>query len=177
MPKVLEETDTHVIVNFTKECGACKGTGLYVGMAERDGAAVICTRCDGTGRVVHQASYPKFKGRKKRDDVRRVYHTAGGYGITTQDITTEKGETIHFSRFGCSYEDWLKGDKPKPIEELHCPYIHTNQSMQDRDHEAYPLYKERCNQEALLGGWISDCKLFNKKAECWLRYYQLVEEK
>jgi len=33
------------------ECSACKGTGLYVGMAEREGAAVVCSRCKGTGKV------------------------------------------------------------------------------------------------------------------------------
>lgn len=30
------------------ECQACKGTGLYKGMAERDGAAVVCSHCHGT---------------------------------------------------------------------------------------------------------------------------------
>lgn len=38
------------IIKIECECNACKGTGLYVGMAERDGAAVVCYTCKGTGK-------------------------------------------------------------------------------------------------------------------------------
>lgn len=31
------------------ECPACHGTGLYQGMCEQDGCAVVCTKCDGKG--------------------------------------------------------------------------------------------------------------------------------
>ena len=31
------------VVEFDEQCMACGGTGLYVGMAECDGAAVVCT--------------------------------------------------------------------------------------------------------------------------------------
>ena len=29
------------------ECPACHGTGLYQGMCEQDGCAVVCTECGG----------------------------------------------------------------------------------------------------------------------------------
>jgi len=177
MTKPFEETEDFYIVDIERECGSCKGTGLYVGMAERDGAAVVCHTCKGSGKVSHYQKHPKFKGRKKRDGVERVFHTASGYGIVAHDVTVEKtGETLHFSRFGCTYEDWLKGAKPKPIEELHCPYQHTNQGMQSSDHPANALYKERCNSGLYAGMWIPECKLRSDMATCWKQYHELVEE-
>lgn len=29
-------------IRIKQECSACNGTGLYVGFAEKDGAAVVC---------------------------------------------------------------------------------------------------------------------------------------
>ena len=176
MTKPFEETEDFYIVNIERACGSCGGTGLYVGMAERNGAAVICHTCDGTGKVSHYQKHPKFQGRKKRDGVKRVFKTAGGYSIGAEDVTTKEGKILHFSRFGCSYEDWLKGVKPKPIEELHCPYMHTNQNMQCGDHPAYEVYHKRCRKANILGTWIKDCKLFSDKAECWRLYHEVVGE-
>ena len=36
-----------IILEADVECTSCSGTGLYQGMAERDGTAVICYQCDG----------------------------------------------------------------------------------------------------------------------------------
>ena len=41
------------------ECQACGGTGLYKGMAERDGAAVVCSCCNGTGKT--EFTYNEFE--------------------------------------------------------------------------------------------------------------------
>ena len=32
------------------ECPTCEGPGVYVGVLEREGAAVICNKCNGTER-------------------------------------------------------------------------------------------------------------------------------
>ncbi|GAH55007.1 unnamed protein product, partial [marine sediment metagenome] len=37
-------------IEYDCECNDCKGTGLYTGMAEGDGFAVVCHACNGTGK-------------------------------------------------------------------------------------------------------------------------------
>ena len=64
-------------VEVDVECSACRGTGLYVGMCENDGAAVVCVKCNGTGKV-HMSLTP-FTGRRKRDGVTRVFETNPGF--------------------------------------------------------------------------------------------------
>lgn len=146
------------------QCGSCDGTGLYVGMAERNGAAVVCTSCEGTGKVHVRQEFNEFTERKRKNGVKRVYETAGGYGINAEDVTTKEGKTIHFSRFGIAYKDWLNGEKPAPNEELHCPYQHTSQGLQNKDVNG--LYKTRCSKH-LGWGMISDCKCRKDMKKCW----------
>ncbi len=55
------------------ECGACDGTGLYVGMGERDGAAVVCSRCGGTGKQTNKIEYKTFDGKKERKGMNFSY--------------------------------------------------------------------------------------------------------
>lgn len=168
------ETDTEYCFEGEVQCSSCKGTGLYVGMAEREGCAVVCQTCNGTGVVKIRQVYQKFSGRKKRKNVNRVFETAGGYCIADHDVTTEEGETIHFSKFGVSYEEWLAGGKPKPIEDLHCPYQHTCQDMQSSKHPANKLYKEKCSDALNLGSYISKCGNRKNIKKCWKRYHELM---
>jgi len=154
------------IVEGECECGSCGGTGLYVGIAEKNGAAVVCSSCEGTGKVKVREVFAEFTGRKRKNGVKRVYETAGGYGITAEDVTVD-GKTYHFSQYGVAYKDWLNGEKPLPIEEIHCPYQHTSQNLQC--HDVNGLYKKRCNKN--LGfGLISECKLRKEMAKCWKIY-------
>jgi len=163
----LTETNTTYTITGEVECDSCRGTGLYCGMAERKGAAVVCTHCKGTGKVSVKQTFKKFVKRKKREGVKRVFETASGYGIAAEDVTTSEGNTIHFSRFGVDYEDWLNGAEPKPIEELHCPYQHTGQGLQS--HDVNDLYKTRCTK--YLGwGMITECKCRKDMAKCWKIY-------
>jgi hypothetical protein len=162
------------IIKGTEECRYCNGTGLYIGMAEKCGAAVVCSGCNGSGLVKIEESFKEFKERKRRKGVKRVYRTAGGYGITAEDIKTEDGIMHKFSEYGCSYEDWLNGVKPKPIISLHCPYQHTSQGLQTKDKNN--LYKNRCSKN--LGyGFIDDCKLRKDMSKCWEIYNQKIERK
>lgn len=164
----LTETDTTYTLTGEVECNSCGGTGLYCGMAERKGAAVVCVHCNGTGKVRVRQTFKKFVTRKKRQGVKRVFETAGGYVIAADDVTTKEGETIHFSRYGVEYKDWLKGEAPKPLEDLHCPYQHTGQGLQSND--VNDLYKTRCSK--YLGcGMISECKCRKDMAKCWKIYH------
>lgn len=36
-------------IEMTIECPHCGGAGIYAGMAEGDGTAVVCNQCQGTG--------------------------------------------------------------------------------------------------------------------------------
>jgi hypothetical protein len=164
----LTETNTTFTLTGEVECDSCGGTGLYCGMAENKGAAVVCTNCNGTGKVSVKQTFKKFEKRKKRQGVKRVFETAGGYGIAGEDVTTKDGNTIHFSRFGVEYKDWLDGATPKPIEELHCPYQHTGQGLQSKD--VNDLYKTRCDKGLSLGGYITNCKCRKDMAKCWKIY-------
>jgi len=60
------------------ECESCSGTGLYSGMCEAKGIAVVCVRCDGTG--CQKFSYIPFTCRK------------GKRGIHT--VTLSRGQTM-----------------------------------------------------------------------------------
>lgn len=162
----LTETKSHYIIKGTCACESCDGTGLYKGMAERGESAVVCHTCNGTGSVSFTKKFPKFKKRKIRKDVKRVFQSACGYCITDKDVTTEEGKLIRFSKFGADYADWLKGVEPKPIEDLHCPYLHTGQQLQCSGKDVNDLYKNRCSKHLSFGN-ISDCKCFKEKHKCW----------
>ena len=159
----ISQDEDKVVVEGDVVCGSCSGTGLYKGMAEGGAAAVVCSSCDGTGCVHTKVTFTIFKKRKIRRDVTRVYKTAYGYGITDVDVQNKNG-TIYFSKAGVAYTDWLKGLEPLPIEDMHCPYMHTNQTLQN--HDVNNLYRTRC-KDNLNCGSISNCKCFCQKAECW----------
>ena len=152
--KVIETSEEYTIEGEC-ECPKCKGTGLYKGFGEQDGARVICYRCDGTGKIKISARYAKFKGRKKDDGCTRVYTQGMGYGITDRD-TIINGRLFPFSKYGCSYKDWLKGTKPIPIKFLGCP----------RQEEGHGLKFDHCT-EHYKGGLIKSCFMYPNKAKCW----------
>ena len=162
-------------VEIIHQCGSCSGSGLYTGMAERDGSAVICSSCHGTGRSVSKMTFTEFNGRVNKKGVKRVYQSACGYGISSEDIRRDDGKIIRFSNAGCSYSEWKFGAIPKPIEDLHCPYMHSSQKMQHSSHKANPLYMSDCRKNMSFG-LITDCKMFSCKERCWKKYHELVGE-
>jgi len=156
------------------KCQSCEGTGLYVGMAEGNGVAVVCYKCNGTGCQNYSFVYEPFVKRKIRKDIKRVFKKSCGYGHGSEDGVTPEGKKIKFSEGGVSYEEWLKGEKPKPVKDLYCPYLWTSQSMQDSDHSKYKMYKEHCNKH-LNWGSITNCPMYNKKEKCWEIYGEDTE--
>jgi len=149
------------------ECDSCKGTGLYAGFAEKDGARVVCHSCNGKGEVKVSLSWNKFLARKTDKGATRVYTNGMGYAITDKDVTSKEGRFMPFGQYGCSYQDWLNGIEPKPLEFLGCPYQETSQGLQCDDKNN--LYKNRC-KENIGWGRITDCKLFSNKGKCWKIY-------
>jgi len=59
------------------ECGACGGTGLYNGMCEPEGVAVVCLRCRGTGCEV--ITWTAFEGRKPSRGIKTVQRSRGSF--------------------------------------------------------------------------------------------------
>lgn len=162
-----------IIIDVDVYCTKCDGTGLYKGMAERDGAAVICVHCDGTGKEHIHLEYERFVSRKKRNNVNRVYKTAAGYGISDQDTINSSGETIHFSKCGCTYEEWENGNDPKPIKELHCPMMHFGQGTDDGNFVRINLC-EKVNK-CFVGTYFPKCAETNRES-CWKKYEELKVE-
>lgn len=83
------------------ECNSCDGTGLYQGMCEPEGVAVVCLGCKGTG--CEEIAYKPFKKRKPKRGVKRVYLSpsrmilaAGprGDGITYAEFSKGKMPTV-----------------------------------------------------------------------------------
>lgn len=61
-----------------EECPSCKGTGLYRGLCESPGQAVVCLYCEGQGWITH--SYNEFIGRKKRRNIKSIFLDGGTFG-------------------------------------------------------------------------------------------------
>ena len=140
------------------QCQSCGGTGLYVGMAERDGAAVVCHVCKGTGKYHHKFTYLPFTGRAERGDVRRVFQSGCGYVHCADDTTDKEGVEIKFSQAGATYKEWLNGKKPLPLKTLYCPLQWSGQMWSG------PYCKEN------YIGMITSCKNRCNMAECWKLY-------
>lgn len=145
------------------ECSSCSGTGLYAGMAERDGAAVVCFQCKGTGRK--DITYTPFTARKRRTGITRVYKKGTSYVIAPKVIDFEGIGKIDLSKEGVTYEEWLSGVNPKHIRQLGCPMMTDQSACHGVDG-----FTDVCNK--LNGGWLSiipTCKCENKSA-CWERF-------
>jgi hypothetical protein len=72
------------------ECNACDGTGLYSGIGESKGVAVLCLNCDGTGCDI--LLYKPFVKRRGRRDIKTVHVSRGmfvatGVGPVSESIT------------------------------------------------------------------------------------------
>ena len=150
------------------QCKSCSGTGLYVGMAEKDGCAVVCTTCKGRGG--HILTYTPYTGRKLRADIMRVFKRGCGYVQSCNDVLTKDGVLIKFSEGGATYKDWLEGVPLKPVKELYCPYMWEGQDMQCSDHPEHDMYMARCRDGLRIGEDINKCKHYSDKKQCWDMY-------
>lgn len=153
------------------ECPACEGTGVYQGMAEGPGIAVICNKCKGSGSFNYSYHYRKFTERKKQSHIERVYLSCLGYRIGLGKINFEGVGEIDMNKEGVSYEEFLSGKMPKHIKKLACPML----ANQDACHRIKGFVDE-CNSQN--GGWISyipNCKIYKEKEKCWKRFYDEEE--
>jgi len=148
------------------QCRSCGGTGIYVGIGERDGAAIVCHTCNGTGCEDYYFEYTPFTKRKKKEGIKRVYKDGMGYCIAPKLLVFKGVGTIDMAKEGVSYAEFLEGKMPEHIKTLGCPM----QADQGTCHEIKGFIEE-CDK--LNGGYlnmIADCKNHPNKAECWDRF-------
>jgi hypothetical protein len=136
-----------IVIDY--ECPLCGGTGLYRGCCEKDGAAVVCNSCNGTGKCTFRAK--PFTGQKVARGVERVFDSSHGYGVTSKDVITADGVELPFSQWGCTYEEWLAGATPVPLKGLVCPF------WQDQDNRT--LLGDKCHGVAPGRSYLS-CRHF-----------------
>ena len=132
------------------QCPECKGTGIYVGMAEHDGYGVVCHKCYGKGWIIFE--YNEFTKRSRRQGITMVLKRNPGICV---------GKRIGFNFGGMPYKDWFN-DKPFPkgseMRQFTCPYWWTAQEFK----------LEKCMQDA--GAAYSSCAHFANKELCWQEY-------
>jgi len=147
------------------ECQSCKGTGIYVGFAEVNGAGVVCHTCKGTGCQDYNFKYTPFKKRLRRPVVDRVFISGYGYCVGTKPTTLDNGIFVDFSKEGVSYEEFSQGKMPKHIKQMACPMM----ADQSACHKIEG-FTDKCNE--INGGWgghIPSCKCSDRMA-CWDRF-------
>ena len=141
------------IIEFDEECSSCNGTGIYLGMAERDGYGVICYKCQGTGKRKHKHEFHEFTGRKLIANVRHVVECNPGIVL---------GGSFDFG--GMPYEDWIHGknfEDGMEMRKFTCP----SWWFQTADNNKRPNWN-KCE----WGVRFPECKYFHEKEKCWEEY-------
>jgi len=146
-------------IEYDEQCKSCKGTGLYIGIGERDGAAIICHTCNGTGCHHVCVEYDSFTIRQDNPNVRRVYKANPGICIGSNNSCT----LADFG--GMPVKEWESGlpFPPGSEDRKHtCPAWF----YQSADYNKKPDWNE-CN---CWGNTFSQCAHFQSKEKCWERW-------
>ena len=155
----------HHVLEFTHACHACKATGLYIGVAERDGAAVVCHRCNGSGCARTRFEFDDFEGRRDLDGVTHVVEVNPG-------ICIGRGPRREYALAdfgGIPYSAWKRGEPFPPKSEnrlFTCPAWW----YQSANGDLKPKWKE-CGY-----GVFAACEHFTNKDKCWGRFDAEREE-
>jgi len=142
-------------LEWEQKCKSCNGTGVYVGMAERDGYGVVCQTCDGTGKEIMSIEYEPFNSKQSCTDIHTVLERNVGIMVGK----SKDGKELNFG--GMPYLDWLDGRCFPPKSEMReysCPMWWTYQKFQ----------ASGCKDCGF--GSYSDCPHFKNKEICWKEY-------
>ncbi len=152
----------HHVIEYDERCKSCGGTGLYVGMAEHDGIAVVCHTCKGTGCHHVTIEYDDFVNRIPAHKVKHVLAT--NPGISVGGIA--EGQYSFGDFGGMPYADWANDRPFPPMSEMRkftCPCWW----YQSADYKLKPDWKECANN---LGRTFGNCDYFATKRKCWERW-------
>jgi hypothetical protein len=151
-------------IEVSERCQSCGGTGLYSGMAERDGAAIQCYTCKGTGCHQFVHTYEPFTHREKSEGVIRVYE--GNPGIVIGAGGGYAGGSYSLEDFGgIPLEDWEAG-KPFPPGSENRQFTCPAWWYQSVDYDKKPDWTG-CKS---FNGSFTSCRHFASKAACWERW-------
>ena len=156
------------VIEFDCECESCKGTGVYVGVAERNGSAIVCYDCKGTGKAHCKVTYRDFEGRRKAASVKWVVQANPGIVIGIGGTRNEKTEYELSDFGGMPYSQWLE-DVPFPrgseMRRFTCPAWW----YQSADCNKKPDWST--GEVVCRGiGSFSSCDHFCEKEKCWVRW-------
>ena len=138
-------------VEFDEKCKACGGTGVYVGMAERDGTGVVCHSCKGTGCFHFMHEYEDFSCRTTKPELRVIYEVNPGIVVAPGVVPG-----------GMCYNDWLAGQpfpKGSEMRQHTCPAWW----YQCADYSKKPNWTNCCGV-----GTFYKCSQFELKETCWI---------
>jgi len=152
------------VIEWVQQCEFCGGTGVYVGIGERDGIGVVCKSCSGSGKQEMRVEYLPFTKRREDKKIKRVIETNPGI-MCGEGKGMGKGAARYTLGYfgGMPYEDWLKGKKFECGMEMRnftCPAWW----FQSADYDKKPDWPE-CKD--MWGRSFSDCKRFKRKEKCW----------
>lgn len=151
------------IIKIDEVCKSCKGTGIYVGLAEKNGAGVVCHTCKGTGCHQWNYTYDDFLERKINRDIKRVYQI--NPGVVMCEGVDSSGKEFSLRDFGgMSYDDWSAG-KSFPKRSENRKYVCPAWWYQSADYDKKPKW-----DECIGAGSFSGCSLFTAKEQCWRRW-------
>lgn len=88
------------LMTLDVRCPACKGSGVFRGIAEPKGIGIVCRDCKGSGKQTF--TYLPFTGLQTRDDVCFVRAERGDF-----HIPDPRGEI--------PYADFLAGTRPARV--------------------------------------------------------------
>lgn len=145
-------------VTVRAECEACQGSGLYVGLCERDGFAVVCRECSGLG--VKYLAYTPFIARRDRRDICVLRVLEVNPGVFARFLPG-----LGMQGFGgISLEDWKAGRGFPRGSEM-------------REHCCPAWWGQLAGREMLgwvcsvrPGGSFLQCPDYDRRALCWQRW-------
>lgn len=151
------------------KCQSCGGSGVFIGMAERDGIAVVCNTCKGTGCFNYAFEYEDFVERENKRGIKHILRTNPGICVGTEG---KEGKEYKFEDFGgISYSEWKELKDPTNFPK--------NTEMRNFTCPKWWCQcagKEYKNENCHFGGYFSDCKYFSSKELCWKDYDEKCEK-
>jgi hypothetical protein len=150
----------HHRIEFEQECPTCEGTGIFAGLAERDGFGVQCYECKGAGVQTTVVEWDEFTGRKPRADIVTVIEVNPGIVLGLQGAN---GKTWRHDSFGgMPYNDWFQG-APFPDKsenrEFTCPAWWYQSADYSKKPKGCPV--------ALA---FTQCPKYGDRSECWAKF-------
>ena len=163
--------------DIKKVCPSCHGTGIYVGTMLQSELGVLCSECHGKGysfikinpqvklieengvvyEVVNNLKIGTINLFHELESVEGIKYVIYGHGgLFTLNFLLSNGIT---SPYVITYEEFLNGGIPLPIEEYTCPRQITQNPPKDR-------FDNNCG-----AGCYSDCENFGKDT-CWNKFYE-----